>query len=358
MCKALRLTLFCANARLRPVLALPNGCLRNRVVKTMSRSRREMLVGPVVSLPTFCDENHDLLLGRQRKHIRWLIDRGVTEGNGVLLTAGGYGEGYLLEDHELFALIDVLIDEARGEVPTMVGIFDLSARTAARRARYAADAGIDFLELGLPHYSTPSQEDVFLHHKYVNDHADVGIMSYNNFWVMPPPGFEITRSLFERFEELENMVGFKWSSATADHYIGMLSLFSDRFSFMDNAMVNSQGPRHGMRGFVDFYGNVAPRLSLKKWELFREKRYDELDELLHKLYVDPQARLDTPGAPAFAGVADGVYGHLRWRLLGLDAGPNFPAQAQPSEAFIEHTQKVLEAGGLTEWVEWDESVVA
>ena len=48
------------------------------------------------------------------------------------MIAGGYGEGYFVEDEELYALIDVLVDEARGEVPTMVGIFDLSARAAAR----------------------------------------------------------------------------------------------------------------------------------------------------------------------------------------------------------------------------------
>ena len=324
----------------------------------MSDSRLEKLAGPVVSLPTFTDDGHNLLLDRQRKHIRWLIDRGIGQDAGVLLIAGGYGEGYFLDDGELFALIDVLVDEARGEVPTMVGVFDLNVRTAARRARYAADAGIDFLELGLPHYSCPSEDDVFLYTKYVNDHADIGIMSYNNFWVTPSPGFEISRSLMERFTDLEHMAGFKWSSANAQHYMGMLKLFSDRFSFIDNSMANSLGARLGMRGFVDFYGNAAPRLCLKKWELFKEGRYDELDELLYDLHFDPDNTLSTKDSPTFGSVADGVFGHLRWRLLGLDAGPSFPAQAQPSEAFVEHTRRVIEASGLKAWADWDPSVVA
>ena len=154
----------------------------------MVKSRRDKLVGAVVSLPTFTDDEHNLLLNRQRKHIRWLIDQGITQGTGVLMAAGGYGEGYFLEDDEFYNLTDVLAEEASGKVPTMMGIFDLSARAAARKARYAADKGIDFIELGMPHYSLPSEEDVFRHHKYVSDHADIGIMSYNNFWVMPPPG--------------------------------------------------------------------------------------------------------------------------------------------------------------------------
>ena len=248
------------------------------------------------------------------------------------------------------------MDETRGQVPTMVGVFDLSARAAARRARYAADAGIDFLELGMPHYSGPSEDDIFLFHQYINDAADIAIMTYNNFWVMPT-GFELTRGLFERFTELEHVVGFKWSSKTVPHYIGMLKLFGDRFNFIDNTMTNSLGARLGMRGFVDFHGNVAPRLTMKKWELFRGGRYDELDDLLYKLHFDVENRLNAPGAPTFGGVADGVFGHLRWRLMGLDAGPSFPAQAEPSEAYIEHTRKITEASGIMEWVDWNQSVV-
>jgi len=43
----------------------------------MAGSLKDKLVGVVVSLPTFCDEDHNLLLDRQRKHIRWLIDHGL-----------------------------------------------------------------------------------------------------------------------------------------------------------------------------------------------------------------------------------------------------------------------------------------
>ena len=36
----------------------------------MADSRRDKLVGSVISLPTFTDDEHNLLLDRQRKHIR------------------------------------------------------------------------------------------------------------------------------------------------------------------------------------------------------------------------------------------------------------------------------------------------
>lgn len=322
----------------------------------MPNPRREKLVGPVVSLPTFCDDQHVLQLDKQRKHIRWLLSNGIGEGNGVLLIAGGYGESYFLDDIELFALIDVLAEEANGRVPTMVGIFDLSARAAARKASYAADAGIDFIELGLPHYSLPSEEDIFLFHSYVNERADIGIMSYNNFWTMPPPVYEMTDVLFERLAGLENMAGVKWSSRTEENYVDILDTFSDRISFVDNRMSDSLGARHGMRAFVDFWGNVAPRLSLEKWRLFQNRDYDELDDLLRRVHRDPEKAL-ADQAPAWVGVGDGVIGQLRWETLGLHAGPTFPAQAPPSQEFIEYTRKLLLGGELENWVDWDQSIL-
>ena len=253
------------------------------------------------------------------------MDHGIgVDGNGVLLAAGGYGEGYFLDDGELFALIDVLVDTAGDKAPTMVGVFDLNARTAARRSRYAGDAGIDFIELGLPHYSCPSEEDVYLYTKYVNDNADVGLMNYNNFWVTPAPKYEITRSLMERFIDLENVVGFKWSSASPAHYVGLLKLFADDFNFIDNGMMNSQGARFGMAGFVDFFGNVAPSLSLNevgdvpRRPLRRARRASRCT-----LHFDTDNRLGNE-APAFTSVADGVFGHVRWEVMGSTRRPELP----------------------------------
>jgi len=63
----------------------------------MSLSHKEKLVGVVTSLPTFCDDDYNLLLDRQRKHIRWVIDHGLKEGSAVLMASGGLGEGYFFE---------------------------------------------------------------------------------------------------------------------------------------------------------------------------------------------------------------------------------------------------------------------
>ena len=320
----------------------------------MNNGRREKLVGVVVSLPTFCDNDYHLLLDRQRKHIRWLIDHGIKEGSGVLMIGGGLGEGYFLGDDEFRSLADVLADEARGEVPTMIGVFELSARRAAEKAQYAAEAGIDFIQMAPPHYMVPSEEDVFGHYKYVNDAADIGIMAYNIPWAMPAPGFEFTASLLERFTELENVVGIKWSSSDIGHFCRILRLFAERFNFIDNMRIFSLGARLGAKGFVDLYNSVAPRLPLRFWELWKEKKYDEFDKLWLKLRFDPFTKMIT--SEEDWGMGEGAAIKPILRLMGLDAGPAFPAQAPPPEEYIEAFRQAMESSGILDWVDWDQSV--
>jgi len=91
-------------------------------------------------VPTFNDKNFNLRLYRSKKHIRWLIDQGIAEGSGVLMIADGLGEGYFLDD-KWHGMAKTVAEAADGKVPTMIGLFELSAKQAAKKARYAADAG-------------------------------------------------------------------------------------------------------------------------------------------------------------------------------------------------------------------------
>jgi dihydrodipicolinate synthase/N-acetylneuraminate lyase len=322
----------------------------------MTKSRQEKLVGVVVSLPSFCDGEYNLLLDRQRKHIRWLIDHGIVEGAGVLMISGGLGEGYFLDDDEWRTMADVLAEEAGGRVPTMIGVFELSARRAAKKARYAAKAGIDFIQLAPPHYMVPSDADVLGHYRYVNDAAEVGIMAYNIPWAMPKPGFEFGPRLLERLGDLENVVGVKWSSHDVRHYLGMLRLFGDRFNFIDNMMIFSLGFRLGMKGFINFHANIAPRLALKMWRLLQQKQYDAFDQMWLKMRFDPFIKVARPEEQAWVGVGEGPTSRMTLRAFGMDAGPAFPAQAEPPPAYLDRARQAIEASGILEWVDWDQSL--
>lgn len=321
----------------------------------MGSSRRDKLVGVVVSLPTFTDKSYNILFKKEKRHIQWLIEHGLVEGNGVLMIAGGLGEGYFLDDDEWRAMADCLVEAAEGRVPTAIGVFELSARRAAKKARYAADVGIDFLQFAPPRYMLPSDDDVFGHFKYVNDAADIGIMAYNTPWAMPGKGYEFGRRTFERFATLENVVGIKWSSFSIKHYAEMTRLFADKFNFINNGGILELGPRLGMKGFISSEANVAPALSLRKWQLIKERRFEELDNVAIKR-MEAFLSLERPEEAAWVGMGEGPTARLGLKALGLDSGPHFPAQAPLSPAYVKAFMRGVEASGVREHVEWSPSI--
>ena len=178
-------------------------------------------------------------------------------------------------------------------------------------------------------------------------------MVYNSFWVMPN-GYEFSAGLFDKLATLENMISVKWSSSNFNNYIGMVKHFKDRFTFIDNMSMYSLGHRAGMKGFIDMVGNAVPRLSLHLWNLLKEEKYDEYDRLWFKIKGEPMQKPSLATDPSWSSVGDAWHALTYLKLLGLDAGPAMPGQAPPSVEYVEHTNNILEEGGMKKWSDWNQ----
>ena len=322
----------------------------------MSKARQKRLVGPVISLRTFRTDDGALNLEKQRRHLRWLIEKGINEGNGIIMGAGGGGEGYFMNDDEWRAVVELTAEECKGRVPSIAGVFDLSAREAVRKSALAAEAGIDFIQLSPPHYLVPTDDEVFHHFRAVSDAANIGILCYNTPWAMPTPGWEFTPPLLERMLTLENVEGVKWSSHNMHNYVACLRLFAKELNFINNQppFVLSIPIKLGMTGFIDGRGNVAPRLVLHIWDLWKNRKYDEYDELTLRMSIDPSLRIHMPEELQWRGMGEGPLARLDMEASGLSMGPSFPAQQPLSEEFVRNFREGYEKSGLAEWVDWEE----
>ncbi len=98
----------------------------------MNENRKKKLVGPVIAIRTFRTDDGKLSLDKQQRHLKWMIEQGITEGNGVVMGAGGGGEGYFMDDGEWRTIVELTAAECKGRVPSIAGIFDLSAREGGR----------------------------------------------------------------------------------------------------------------------------------------------------------------------------------------------------------------------------------
>ena len=118
--------------------------------------------------------------------------------------------------------------------------------------------------------------------------------------------------------------------------MSMIRLFGERLSFISNGSVMSIGYRLGARGFTDFMVNVAPRLSLHRWQLVQEKRWDEFDKIELAMQIDPPLKAVRPGDLSGSGMGEGPDARLRLRVLGLDTGPHFPLKWDTPRTMSRH----------------------
>src|SRR5574338_47487 len=89
----------------------------------MDRDRaRKRLSGCYVTIPTmFRDEDLSVDIPAIRKHVRFLIDGGITTGTGVLLTGGAAGDFSTMTFDERVAVASAGVEEANGRVPVVMG---------------------------------------------------------------------------------------------------------------------------------------------------------------------------------------------------------------------------------------------
>ena len=135
-----------------------------------------------------------------------------------------------------------------------------------------------------------------------------------------------------------------------------LRLFAGKLNFINNqpSFVLSLPIKLGMTGFINAHGNVAPRLVLHIWDLWKNKRYDEYDELTLRMYVDPLLRVDMPEELKWRGMGEGPLARLGMEAAGLSMGPSFPAQQPLSDEFIRNFREGYGKSGVAEWVDWKE----
>ena len=167
------------------------------------------------------------------------------------MVAVGGSEGYFMSQAEWEAQVSMAAEVSGGRVPIIAGIFELSAREAAKKAQFASRVGCDFVQVAPPHYMSPTNAEVYEHFKYINDAADIGIMIYSTPWAMPQPGWEFNPSVLGRLAELENVDGIKWSSFDMSNFITVMRLFADKMHFIINntGKVLSLGIKLGGKGF-------------------------------------------------------------------------------------------------------------
>ena len=252
--------------------------------------------------------NEDVDLPRLHSFLDYLLEQGV---HGIFVL-GTNGEFFALDEYEKQQIILEAVAHVRKRVPVVAGTGAESTREAIGLTKMAEREGADGVSVITPYYVSPSQSELFDHHRGVAESTSLPVLLYNN--PSMAGGVKIDPSTVARLAEIPNIVGIKDSSGDLQNTNEYIRAAPDRFAVLqgrDTLIFPSLVC--GARGAVPASANVAARICVEIYEAFRRGDLDKAKAA--QLRLNP-IRLSLSLGTAPGGVKAAL------KMLGISVGPS------------------------------------
>jgi 4-hydroxy-tetrahydrodipicolinate synthase len=239
---------------------------------------------------------------RLRRFVDWQIEQGVHG----LIPLGSTGEFLSLTREERRMVGAVVVEQAAGRVPVLVGTAAEWTDEAVSLAKEAESYGADGVMIVPPYYSSPSPDELFEHYRRIGEAISLPIMLYNNPFTA---NVDLKPPLVARLSRIDNVRYIKESSGSVARTSDIIRLCGDRMTVFAGYQP-WEGYLVGAKGYVSVFSNIAPALSAAMFVETVDRRdaeagraiYDRvmplLDALAGDLYVSAtKAALQMIGMP-------------------------------------------------------------
>lgn len=240
-------------------------------------------VFPAVVTQMHPDQSLDL--EASARHFEALIESGISG----LIVCGSLGENQCLQPEEKRAVLKCAVEVAKGRLPVLSGVAEMSTRAAIDYMQDGEKLGAaGFMVMPPMVYKTDERET---EHWFRTLAAATPLpwMLYNN-----PVGYhtDVTPEMFLRLADIPNLTSIKESSANPRRITELRNLVGDRyqlFTGVDDLILECS--ILGIDGWVAGSGIAFPKENQLLWELTRQGRWDEARALYR--WAQPLMKLDT-----------------------------------------------------------------
>jgi len=241
-----------------------------------------------------------------QKLTRYLIDGGVHG----LFPVGSQGEFYALTFEEKKKVIEVVVEEARGQVPVYAGTGAVTTREAVALTKMAEGAGATAVSVITPYFIHPNDGELMEFYTTIAKSTRLPILLYNN---PQRTGVNMTPDFIVRASRVENIVGIKDSSGDMTFMAECIRRTEGKFSVLAGRDTLIYGVLcYGGKGGIAACANIAPKLMVEIYEAFMAGDM--------KRSLEAQFRL-APLRLAFDLGTFPVVIKEALTLIGIDAGP-------------------------------------
>ena len=242
-------------------------------------SKTEWFKGIFPALVTPFNANEDI----DEDGFRRLIQHLQKNVNGIV-PCGTTGEFMYLSTKEKKRVIDLAIDEVKGEMPVIAGTGCPSTKHTIELTQYAKDAGAKAALVVSPFYLKPSFKELYEHYDALNA-LDFPIIMYN---IPQCTDVHFKWWTAEGIAQLENVIGIKDSSGDLAFMMALFEKVKGNISiFCGHDEIGMPALAAGADGLILASANLIPDI----WQrIFKAVGEGDLEEA-RKLQASIQKRL-------------------------------------------------------------------
>src|SRR5215831_1735798 len=188
--------------------------------------------------------------------VRRLARRQIDAGIHFLCPCGTTGENPTLTDAERLRVIEIVVEESRGQVPVLAGAGGYDTREVIHIAGEMARRGASGFLSVTPYYNKPTQEGLYQHYKAFAESTSLPIVVYN---VPGRTGVNVEPATLARLSEIPNIVGVKEASGNVGQMCDVCRLVPKDFIVLsgDDALTLPLMAVGG-HGIISVAGNEIP----------------------------------------------------------------------------------------------------
>ncbi len=266
--------------------------------------------------------------------LRWLVDFQISEGIHGIITLASNGEFLSLSDEERHEVARIVVDQAAGRVPVVVGTAAESTDHVIRYTRDAERLGADAAMVLTPYYCWIDEDELFAHYQRIAEATSLPIMLYNHpastVLDMKPP-------LVARLAEIDNIAYIKESTTDIRRVYQINDLCGDKITVFAGYL-GYESFMVGAEGWVSVCANILPRKSAELFELAVDRNDKDAAWAVFKELV-----------PVIDFLGDHLYVHgmkAAFKMLGRDMGDPRPPRLPLRPELAAPLRKVMTDLGL------------
>ena len=190
--------------------------------------------------------------------LRELVDFQIKGGTKALVPCGTTGETPTLSDEEQSRVVEIVVEQANGRVPVVVGTGTNDTRKTIKNNKHAKELGASAALVVTPYYNKPTPGGVYLHFKAIADACDLPMILYN---IPGRTGSNVPADTIVRIsKEIPAVIGVKESTGNLDQASQIVVGAGPEFDVLSgDDSLTLPIMSVGGKGVISVLANIAPK---------------------------------------------------------------------------------------------------